>query len=97
MASVVRHIHTSGLAQGDGGDGAVLVFVPGWFEIAEAIKLLGQCDVARELVLFPLHSRMPTAEQQARAVKRTATSPTPAEIHPAEPTRDGGAAELDLR
>ena len=43
----------------------MLCFVPGWFEIAEGLKLLSVSPSARELELFPLHSRMPTAEQQS--------------------------------
>ena len=62
IARVVEHIHAAG------GEGAVLVFVPGWFEIAEIVKLLNASPRARELLIYPLHSRMPTAEQQAKDV-----------------------------
>ena len=59
LCRVVLHIHATG------GEGAVLCFVPGWFEIAEGLKLLSASPSARELELFPLHSRIPTAEQQS--------------------------------
>ena len=59
IGRVVEHIHTSG------GEGAVLCFVPGWYEISEGLKLLGASEIGREIELFPLHSRMPTAEQQS--------------------------------
>ena len=59
IARVVEHIHVCG------GDGAVLVFVPGWFEIAEVLKRLSASVHAARLELHPLHSRMPSAEQCA--------------------------------
>jgi len=45
-------------------EGAVLVFVPGWAEIAEIVKRLTSSTAARDLLVLPLHSRMPTAEQR---------------------------------
>ena len=59
LCRVVVHIHRHG------GEGAVLCFVPGWFEIAEGLKLLKASQIGSELEVFPLHSRMPTAEQHA--------------------------------
>ena len=46
-------------------EGAVLVFVPGWFEIGETLKRLEASAAAPQLRVYPLHSRMPTAEQRA--------------------------------
>ena len=59
ICRVIEHIHTTS------EEGAVLTFLPGWFEIAEVVKMLNASAYARELLIFPLHSRMPTAEQQA--------------------------------
>jgi HrpA-like RNA helicase len=40
------------LIHASGAEGAVLVFVPGWFEIGELVKLLGACEHARELETY---------------------------------------------
>lgn len=42
----------------------MLVFVPGWAEIAETVKRLEASPAAAGLRVLPLHSRMPTAEQR---------------------------------
>ena len=55
---VVAHIDQQG------EEGAVLIFVPGWFEIGELVKRLGAGASAHRYKLYPLHSRMPTAEQR---------------------------------
>mmetsp|Transcript_36238 Transcript_36238/g.67388 ORF Transcript_36238/g.67388 Transcript_36238/m.67388 type:complete len:1026 (-) Transcript_36238:174-3251(-) len=59
ITNVVTWIHQSR------GEGAVLVFVPGWQEIKETIKLLEKSKVAEQLQCLPLHSRIPGADQQA--------------------------------
>eukprot|EP00930_Biecheleria_cincta_P070106 TRINITY_DN57764_c0_g1_i1.p1 TRINITY_DN57764_c0_g1~~TRINITY_DN57764_c0_g1_i1.p1 ORF type:complete len:1174 (+),score=171.27 TRINITY_DN57764_c0_g1_i1:284-3523(+) len=66
IAGVVEFIHT------EKGEGAVLIFVPGWFEITEVMKRLQACSVGKDLEVFPLHSRIPSADQQA--IFRPATS-----------------------
>lgn len=52
---VIEMIH------GEGQEGGILVFMPGWFEIAEMMKRLARFN---DLHVHALHSRMPTAEQQ---------------------------------
>eukprot|EP00931_Biecheleriopsis_adriatica_P058375 TRINITY_DN34728_c0_g1_i2.p1 TRINITY_DN34728_c0_g1~~TRINITY_DN34728_c0_g1_i2.p1 ORF type:complete len:1070 (+),score=238.07 TRINITY_DN34728_c0_g1_i2:248-3211(+) len=59
ISGVVEFIHTQK------GEGAVLIFVPGWFEITEVMKRLQACSVSRDLQVFPLHSRIPSSDQQA--------------------------------
>ena len=58
ICRVVAHIEQRG------EEGAVLIFCPGWFEIGELIKRLGSGPSAHRYKLYPLHSRMPTAEQR---------------------------------
>jgi len=48
-----------------GEEGGILIFMPGWFEISETLKKLQGSAVGHDLEVHPLHSRMPTAEQQA--------------------------------
>ena len=52
------------LIERSGEEGAVLIFVPGWFEIGELVKRLGGGACGGALHVHPLHSRMPTAEQR---------------------------------
>ncbi len=52
-----------------GGQGDVLVFMPGGFEISQTIEALRRCDAARGFVLLPLHGELPPREQDA-AVSR---------------------------
>ncbi|CAE8720871.1 unnamed protein product [Polarella glacialis] len=56
---VVQMIHRTGQ------EGGILVFMPGWFEIAEMVKRLEASAMQSQLAIFALHSRMPTSEQQA--------------------------------
>ena len=58
VANVVESIHRGR------DEGAVLVFLTGWFEIAEVVKLLKKQSCASEYEIFPLHGMMPTAEQK---------------------------------
>eukprot|EP00929_Paragymnodinium_shiwhaense_P078463 TRINITY_DN40685_c0_g1_i1.p1 TRINITY_DN40685_c0_g1~~TRINITY_DN40685_c0_g1_i1.p1 ORF type:complete len:858 (-),score=188.78 TRINITY_DN40685_c0_g1_i1:226-2799(-) len=58
IQGVVEWLHSKGQ------EGAVLIFVPGWFEIIETKKALENSSIGRDLVIFPLHSRIPTAEQR---------------------------------
>ena len=57
-------VHVVDYIEQQGEEGAVLIFVPGWFEIGELIKRLGAGPLAHRYKLYPLHSRMPTAEQR---------------------------------
>ncbi|CAE7771224.1 unnamed protein product, partial [Symbiodinium necroappetens] len=58
-ASLVQAIHDSGK------EGGVLIFMPGWFEITQTIERLEKCRCKHQLAIHPLHSRIPTWEQQA--------------------------------
>eukprot|EP00756_Hemistasia_phaeocysticola_P061432 Hpha_TRINITY_DN4922_c0_g1::TRINITY_DN4922_c0_g1_i1::g.51321::m.51321/K14442/DHX36, RHAU; ATP-dependent RNA helicase DHX36 len=57
VQAVIDKIHVSG------GEGAVLVFLPGWGEIKEVITLLEQSRHATQYQVLPLHSRVPMKEQ----------------------------------
>src|SRR5208283_2750103 len=50
---------------GGGGQGDVLVFMPGSFEIAQCIEAIRRCPEARGFVLLPLHGELPPREQDA--------------------------------
>jgi len=47
------------------GEGAVLVFVPGWKEIREMTRMLETSSFRNDIIVYPLHSRIPNEEQQA--------------------------------
>eukprot|EP00928_Gymnodinium_smaydae_P010064 TRINITY_DN1377_c0_g2_i1.p1 TRINITY_DN1377_c0_g2~~TRINITY_DN1377_c0_g2_i1.p1 ORF type:complete len:1082 (-),score=211.79 TRINITY_DN1377_c0_g2_i1:112-3357(-) len=59
VSGVVEFIHR------EKGEGAVLVFMPGWFEIVEVMKRLEASRVGKDLAIYPLHSRIPSSDQQA--------------------------------
>lgn len=59
VQAVVETVHRSG------EDGGILIFMPGWAEIMETVKRLEASSAGYQLQVIPLHSRMPTAEQQA--------------------------------
>merc|ERR1719210_1696325 len=46
--------------------------MPGWFEISDTLKRLQASTIGHELEVHPLHSRMPTAEQQTIFLPPTA-------------------------
>ncbi|KAL8564469.1 hypothetical protein ACOMHN_017611 [Nucella lapillus] len=46
------------------GDGAILVFVPGWEEISNLHKMLQAAPYASNCKIIPLHSLMPTVNQR---------------------------------
>ena len=52
--------------QGGGGpDGAILVFLPGWFEISQLRdNLAADSRFGRDVLVLPLHSMVPPAEQK---------------------------------
>lgn len=52
-----------------GGEGDVLVFMPGAFEIAQTLEALRHRDEARGFVLLPLHGELPPAEQDAAVAR----------------------------
>ncbi|MEY4388175.1 MAG: ATP-dependent helicase HrpB [Verrucomicrobiota bacterium] len=52
-----------------GGQGDVLVFMPGGFEISQTIQTIRNCDESRGWVLLPLHGELPPRDQDA-AVSR---------------------------
>lgn len=56
---VVEMIHASG------EEGGILIFMPGWFEIVEIMKRLEGSKFYTHFDVHPLHSRLPTVEQQA--------------------------------
>ena len=48
-----------------GGQGDVLVFMPGSYEISQTIETLRRCAAARDFKLLPLHGELPPHEQDA--------------------------------
>lgn len=52
-----------------GGEGDILVFMPGGFEIAQTIEAIRHTPEARGFLLLPLHGELPPAEQD-QAVAR---------------------------
>jgi len=65
-AELVQHIHENQ------GEGAVLVFVPGWEQISKLNRLLeptGAYGLRGSVNIHPLHSLMPTASQRSIFVR----------------------------
>lgn len=59
---ILRHVHASSY-----GDGAILVFLPGWGEISELSLLLANVEPFRDQTRFkvlPLHSGVPSRDQR---------------------------------
>jgi ATP-dependent helicase HrpB len=52
-----------------GGEGDVLIFMPGGFEITQTIDALRQREEARGFVLLPLHGELPPREQDAAVAR----------------------------
>ena len=52
-----------------GGQGDVLIFMPGGFEISQTIAALRQCPEARGFVLLPLHGELPPRDQDAAVAR----------------------------
>jgi ATP-dependent helicase HrpB len=52
-----------------GGQGDVLVFMPGGFEISQTIDALRRRDEAREFILLPLHGELPPRDQDAAVAR----------------------------
>ena len=53
-----------------GGQGDVLVFMPGGFEISQTIDALRRCPEARGFVLLPLHGELPARDQDAAVARQ---------------------------
>ena len=54
---------------GGGGQGDVLVFMPGGFEIAQTIEAIRHSDESRGFILLPLHGELPPSEQDAAVAR----------------------------
>src|ERR1019366_6238960 len=52
-----------------GGEGDVLVFMPGGFEISQTIEALRRRDKAPRFLLLPLHGDLPPREQDAAVAR----------------------------
>ncbi len=52
-----------------GGEGDVLVFMPGGFEIAQTIESIRHTDEARGFILLPLHGELPPRDQDAAVAR----------------------------
>eukprot|EP01062_Namystynia_karyoxenos_P075502 TRINITY_DN7293_c0_g1_i1.p1 TRINITY_DN7293_c0_g1~~TRINITY_DN7293_c0_g1_i1.p1 ORF type:complete len:1326 (+),score=367.05 TRINITY_DN7293_c0_g1_i1:1297-5274(+) len=71
ILNLIRRIEWS-----DPAKGGVLVFLPGWKDIAQMQELLRGCREGRDLWVLPLHSQL-TSEEQARVFR-----PAPQGRHP---------------
>jgi ATP-dependent helicase HrpB len=52
-----------------GGDGDVLVFMPGGFEISQTIEAIRHTDEAKGFILLPLHGELPPNDQDAAVAR----------------------------
>ncbi len=52
-----------------GGDGDVLVFMPGGFEIAQTLEAIRHTDEARGFILLPLHGELSPQDQDAAVAR----------------------------
>lgn len=52
-----------------GGEGDVLVFMPGGFEISQTIEAIRQRDESRGFILLPLHGELPPRDQDAAVAR----------------------------
>ena len=52
-----------------GGEGDVLVFMPGQFEISQTIEALRHCDESRGFILLPLHGELQPRDQDAAVAR----------------------------
>ncbi len=52
-----------------GGEGDVLVFMPGGFEIAQTIEAIRHCDESHGFILLPLHGELPPRDQDAAVAR----------------------------
>lgn len=54
---------------GSGGEGDVLVFMPGGFEISQTIEAIRHTDEAKGFILLPLHGELPPNDQDAAVAR----------------------------
>ena len=52
-----------------GGEGDVLVFMPGSYEITQTIQAIGNTNESRGFILLPLHGELPPREQDAAVAR----------------------------
>jgi len=52
-----------------GGQGDVLVFMPGGFEISQTIEAIRRTDEAKGFILLPLHGELPPKDQDAAVAR----------------------------
>jgi ATP-dependent helicase HrpB len=57
-----RYVHS-------GGQGDVLVFMPGGFEISQTIEAIRHTDEAKGFILLPLHGELPPNDQDAAVAR----------------------------
>jgi ATP-dependent helicase HrpB len=82
---VIEHTHTPGYTDARpvwelaaeafsryvrrGGEGDVLVFMPGGYEIQQTLEAIRHCDEAKGFVLLPLHGDLPPRDQDAAVAR----------------------------
>src|SRR5258706_9096185 len=54
---------------GNGGEGDVLVFMPGGFEISQTIEAIRHTSEAKGFILLPLHGELPPKDQDAAVAR----------------------------
>jgi ATP-dependent helicase HrpB len=54
---------------GSGGEGDVLVFMPGGFEISQTLEAIRHTDGSRGFILLPLHGELPPRDQDAAVAR----------------------------
>lgn len=54
---------------GAGGDGDVLIFMPGSFEISQTIDAVRHTDESKGFILLPLHGELPPRDQDAAVAR----------------------------
>ena len=54
---------------GNGGEGDVLVFMPGGFEISQTIEAIRHTSEAKGFILLPLHGELPPRDQDAAVAR----------------------------
>lgn len=52
-----------------GGEGDVLVFMPGGFEINQTLEAIRHCDESKGFILLPLHGELPPRDQDAAVAR----------------------------
>jgi len=54
---------------GNGGEGDVLIFMPGGFEISQTIEAIRHTSEAKGFILLPLHGELPPRDQDAAVAR----------------------------